>query len=102
MKKADFIACVAAKLESSETEAARNLEAVLDAMQDVFRQREILVLPGFAILGVKARAARSGRNPATGAVIQIPAATVPYVRISAKMKTVIAEKPSAKSKKKTS
>jgi len=106
MNKADFIAQLALKLESSKAEAARSLEAVMAAMQEVFCQREALILPGFGALGVKQRAARAGRNPLTGKTIQIPEALVPYIRVSAKMKALInqpkgkaVQKVSKKSKK---
>lgn len=99
MKKTDFIAQVAAKLESSRTEAARNVEAVLDTLQEVFLQQEVLALPGFATFGVKKRAARAGRNPATGEALQIPEATIPYIRVSSKIKAVIAEQSTSSKKK---
>ena len=102
MNKADFIAQLALKLASSKTEAARSLEAVMAAMQDVFYQREALILPGFGTLGVKQRAARAGRNPLTGKTIHIPEALVPYIRVSAKMKALINQAASSKAAQKVS
>jgi len=102
MNKADFIAQLALKLASSKAEAARSLEAVMAAMQDVFHQREALILPGFGTLGVKQRAARTGRNPLTGKTIQIPEALVPYIRVSAKMKALINQATSSKAAQKAS
>lgn len=96
MNKADFISIIATKLDYSKTEATRHVEAVLDAMREVFQKQEVLVLPGFITLGVKKREARSGRNPSTGEAIQIPEALVPYVRVSPKIKALIAANQSTK------
>jgi DNA-binding protein HU-beta len=100
MNKADFIAYISTKLDYSKTETTRNVEAVLDAMQEVFQRQEVLTLPGFGTLGVKKRAARSGRNPRTGKAIQIPETLVPYVRLSSKIKALMAANPLSKSGKK--
>ncbi len=99
MKKTDFIAHIAEQLQSSKAEAARTVDVVLDTLQHVFLQHEVLALPGFATFGVKKRAARSGRNPATGKAIQIPEATLPYIRVSSKIKAMMAQKPTAAKKK---
>ena len=89
MNKSDFIAAIATQLNSSKAEASRNVDAVLAVMTNVFKEQDSLTLPGFATLGTKSRAAKTGRNPGTGKTIQIPAATVPYMRISSKIKDLI-------------
>ncbi len=97
MNKADFIKTIADKAQISKTETARNLEAVLETITEIFQNNDTLILPGFGTFGVKTRAARTGRNPSTGKTINIPEAQVPFARISSKIK----EQLNAKNKKTT-
>ena len=48
-------------------------------------------LPGFGVFGTKSRAARQGRNPATGATITIPAKKYPFFKPGKGLKDRIAE-----------
>ncbi len=56
--------------------------------QELLRCREF-VLPGIAKLVVQQREKRTGRNPATGATIEIPARQVVKVRIAKELKDVV-------------
>ncbi len=89
MNKADFITRVAAKAESSKTQAAAHLEAVLETITEIFQNNDTLTLPGFGTFGVKTRAARAGRNPSTGKTMNIPESKVAFVRISSKIKELL-------------
>lgn len=77
MNKAELIDQMAASADISKASATRALDAMLDAVTDSLKQSEQVVLVGFGTFSVKERAARTGRNPQTGAPIQISAAKVP-------------------------
>jgi DNA-binding protein HU-beta len=53
------------------------LDATLEAITDSLKNAESVSLIGFGTFLVRDRAARSGRNPSTGAAIEIAAAKVP-------------------------
>ena len=77
MNKAELIDEMAASADISKASATRALDAMLDAVTDSLKQSEQVVLVGFGTFSVKERAARTGRNPQTGAPIEISAAKVP-------------------------
>src|SRR3712207_461025 len=79
MKKSEFIDKVAEKAEMSKAAAARVVDAIFDtaggAISEAVRTAGTLSIPGFGKFSSKTRAAREGRNPRTGMVIQIPERT---------------------------
>ena len=77
MNKAQLIDAIAAKTQMSKKEADAALSAVVDAITDALKAGEKVQLVGFGTFSVKARAGRTGKNPATGATIEIPACKVP-------------------------
>jgi DNA-binding protein HU-beta len=89
MNKAELTNAVADK--SGQPAAA--VSAVLQAFEDVVvgavASGEKVQIPGFLAFERADRAARTGRNPATGAEIQIAAATVPKVKIGKAFKDAV-------------
>lgn len=79
MKKSQFIELVAERAEMSKAAAARVVDAIFDtaggAISEAVRSAGQLSIPGFGKFSSKTRAAREGRNPRTGTVIQIPERT---------------------------
>ena len=73
MNKADLIDSVADATDMSKAEAGRALDAVLNGIAGALSQGDSVALVGFGTFNVRERAARMGRNPATGATIQIGA-----------------------------
>jgi DNA-binding protein HU-beta len=73
MTKAEFVAAVAAELEVPKTVAAETVDAFLKVTTDLLKAGDKVTFPGFGTFEVAARAARTGRNPQTGAEIQIAA-----------------------------
>ena len=71
MNKADLIDSVADATDMSKAEAGRALDAVLNGIAGALSQGDSVALVGFGTFNVRERAARMGRNPATGATIQI-------------------------------
>ena len=77
MNKSELIDRIAEGSDISRATAARALEATLEAVTDSLKQSDPVALVGFGTFSVRDRAARTGRNPQTGEVIEISAARVP-------------------------
>jgi len=77
MNKSEFIDAIAAKTDMSKAAAGRALEAVLDTITDTVAKGDSVSVIGFGTFESRKRAARTGKNPQTGAAIKIAATTVP-------------------------
>ena len=77
MNKSELIDQIAEASDISKASAGRALDAALDAITKSLQQADPVALVGFGTFTVRDRAARVGRNPQTGAPIQIAAAKVP-------------------------
>jgi DNA-binding protein HU-beta len=77
MNKQDLVSAVAEKADLSKASAANALNAITDTITAALAAGDSVAFVGFGTFSVKDRAARSGRNPQTGATIQIAAAKVP-------------------------
>ena len=71
--KAELIAAVAEKADLSAKDAGAALDALIDEITSALKKGERVAIAGFGTFSVGSRAARQGRNPQTGATIQIPA-----------------------------
>ena len=80
MNKTELIEHIANQADISKAAAARALDAVVGGVTKSLKQGESVSLVGFGTFSVSKRAARSGRNPRTGATIKIKAAKVPKFR----------------------
>ena len=77
MNKGDLISAVAASTGSSKADAGRAIDAVTSAIAGELGKGGSVSLVGFGTFSVSHRAARMGRNPATGEAIHINASNVP-------------------------
>ena len=77
MNKTELIERIADSADISKADATRALDATIEAVTDSLKQGEPVALVGFGTFTVRERAARTGRNPQTGATINIAAAKVP-------------------------
>lgn len=89
MNKTELIDHIAQAADISKASAGRALEAALEGVAAALRKDEVVTLVGFGSFYVGTRAARSGRNPRTGAVIDIQAAKVPRFRAGKGLKDAI-------------
>ena len=71
MNKGDLTKAVAAAAGLSSLDAAGAVDAVFDTISGAVKKRESVAIAGFGTFLAKTRAAREGRNPATGEKIQI-------------------------------
>ena len=77
MNKSDLVDAVAGRADMSKAEAGRAVDAVLGSVGDALGNGDSVSLVGFGTFSVRHRAARMGRNPQTGAAMQIAASKVP-------------------------
>lgn len=77
MTKADLIAQVAKKASLTSKAAKDSVNAIFGSIADAMKRGEKVVVTGFGTFMVRKRAARKGRNPQTGAEIQIPSTKTP-------------------------
>lgn len=77
MTKQDMVDLVAKKASLTNKAARESVQAVLDGVRDALKRGEKVVITGFGTFSVRSRAARKGRNPQTGAAINIPARKTP-------------------------
>ncbi|REE07315.1 DNA-binding protein HU-beta [Paraburkholderia sp. BL27I4N3] len=74
MNKQELVDAVAAKTGTSKALAAETLDALIGTIMATVTKGDAVQLIGFGAFSTGERAARVGRNPATGAEINIPAA----------------------------
>ncbi|KKR33077.1 MAG: DNA-binding protein HU [Candidatus Gottesmanbacteria bacterium GW2011_GWC2_39_8] len=77
MTKADLVAYVAKKANLTAKAAKDAVNAIFGAVTDALKKGDKVVVTGFGTFMVRSRAARKGRNPQTGAPINIAARKTP-------------------------
>ena len=89
MTKSDLINSVAQKADISKKDADKAVSAVIAAISDSLVAGEKVQLVGFGTFEVRDRAAREGKNPATGEKITIAATKVPAFKAGKALKDAI-------------
>ena len=89
MTKADLVAQVAKKASLTAKAAKESVNTVFSTMSDAMKRGEKIVVTGFGTFMVRRRAARKGRNPQTGAEIQIPATKTPGFTAGKSLKRMV-------------
>ncbi len=87
--KSDLIEAIAKSADISKAAAGRALDATIESIKKSMKKGEPVSLVGFGTFYVGKRAARSGRNPRTGAAIKIKAAKVPKFRAGKGLKDAV-------------
>lgn len=77
MNKSELIDAIAKSADISKAAAGKALDGALAAVKGALKKGQTVTLVGFGTFKVGKRAARTGRNPRTGATIKIKAAKVP-------------------------
>lgn len=77
MNKATFIAQIAEKSGLERKQADKAFDAMVAVITEALQTGEKVQIMGFGTFEVKERAAHTGRNPATGEAIEIPASKQP-------------------------
>ena len=89
MNKIEIIDNIAKSADISKAAAGRALDATVAAIKTALKKGGMVTLVGFGTFYVGKRAARSGRNPRTGAAIKIKAAKVPKFRAGKALKDAV-------------
>jgi DNA-binding protein HU-beta len=99
MNKRDLIDAISERMgdKKSATEA---VNAVLETIQTAVAKGDKVAITGFGVFEKSERPARTARNPATGATIDVPASSVPKFRAGADFKALVnsGSEPAAKKK----
>ena len=91
MNKTELIAAVAEQAELSKKDAEKALKAFTDVIAAELVKGEKVQLVGFGTFEVSERAAREGRNPRSGEVMNIPASRTPKFKAGKALKDLINE-----------
>jgi len=89
MNRKKLIDALASKTNSTKADAGRNIAALIDIITATLKKGDNIALVGFGTFTVRKRAARTGRNPATGAAIKIEASKQPAFKAGATLKAVV-------------
>ena len=89
MKKKELIDEISQRSGLGKNDSENALNAVIACITELLANGDSIVLPGFASLSIKQRAARTGRNPSTGQPLNIPASKVVSFKAGLKLKEVI-------------
>lgn len=89
MTKTELVDKVAAKTGFTKKDSAKAVDAVFGAVSEALTAGEKVSLVGFGSFEVRQRAARSGRDPRTGATIRISARKVPVFKAGKSLKDAV-------------
>jgi DNA-binding protein HU-beta len=86
VNKTELIDAIATAADLPKASAGRALDAVVESITEALTKGDQVALVGFGTFSVKHRSARSGRNPQTGATIEIKASNVPSFKAGKALK----------------
>ena len=89
MNKSELIEHIAQQAEISKLAAERAVDAMVTAVKSSLKRGQMVTLVGFGTFYAGRRAARTGRNPRTGAELKIAAAQVPKFRAGKALKDAV-------------
>ena len=89
MNKTELVALMADKAGISKKDADKALAAFLDTVAEELKKGEKIQLVGFGTFEVRERAARTGRNPSTKEIINIPASKSPVFKAGKALKDAV-------------
>lgn len=89
MNRKELIDALADKTGSTKADADRNIGALIEIITATLKKGDNVALVGFGTFEVRKRAARIGRNPATGAELKIKASKAPAFKAGATLKTAV-------------
>ena len=89
MNKSELIDAVAESAGLSKADSTRALDSIVDVLSSALSKGDQVSIVGFGTFLVRRRNARTGRNPQTGAEIQIAAANVPAFKPGKALKDAV-------------
>ena len=88
MNKAAIVDVIHEKLGTTKADAERAVDTVIDSIVNTLKKGDEVSIAGLGIFSVKTRAARTARNPRTGAAVSVPTMKVPKFRAAKAFKAV--------------
>lgn len=95
MNKTEFVDAVAARLSEDRKAAAAAVDAFIGTVYAGVADGDRVSITGFGVFERRERAARTARNPATGASVEVQETSVPGFRPGAQFRAVVKGSPSA-------
>ncbi|MBQ6132824.1 MAG: HU family DNA-binding protein [Lachnospiraceae bacterium] len=92
MNKTELVAAMADKADLSKKDAEAALKAFTDVVAEALKKDDKVQLVGFGTFEVSKRAARTGRNPQTGAEMKIAASKAPKFKAGKALKDIVNKK----------
>jgi len=89
MNKADLADKVQSVLGGTKVQAEEVVESLIETIAGALKKGDEVSIAGLGIFSTKMRPARTGRNPRTGASIQVPAMRVPKFRAAKALKEAV-------------
>mgnify|MGYP000436277162 CR=1 FL=1 len=89
MNKTEMIAAIADKADLSKADAGRAVDAMFEVIGKALKKKDKVSLVGFGTFMLRERAARTGRNPKTGAPLKIKASKTPAFKAGKALKDLI-------------
>ena len=89
MNKTELVDAIAKETGLSKKDSEKAVKAFTDAVSKELKKKGKVQLVGFGTFETAKRAARTGKNPQTGAAIKIPAATVPKFKAGKALKDAV-------------
>ena len=91
MTKNELIEAIASATSATKVAASKMLAAFIGTVTEELKSGGQVVIPGFVTIKVANRAARTGRNPQTGAAIKIAASRVAQFKVGKQLKEAVQE-----------
>lgn len=92
MKKSELIAAIAEKTGMTKKDSEKAVGAFVETVKATVAKKQKVQLIGFGTFEPRVRAARTGKNPRTGAAIKIAKATVPAFKAGKGFKDAVNKK----------
>lgn len=89
MNKSELVSSVAQEADITKKDAEKAVNAVFASIEKALAKGDKVQLVGFGTFEVRERAARKGRNPQTGAEIEIAAAKIPAFKAGKALKDAV-------------
>lgn len=89
MNKTELVAAISEKTELTKKDSEKALKALIDVVAEELKNGEKVQLVGFGTFEVSERAARTGKNPQTGAEIKIASCKAPKFKAGKALKDAV-------------
>ena len=92
MNKTELIDAIAKETGLSKKDSGKAIDAFVDTVTKALKKKDKVQLIGFGTFETAKRAARTGKNPQTGAAIKIPASVAPKFKAGKALKDAVNKK----------